>query len=700
MALRAQGSRKQSGSIIVLGVVLLVILIPLGVLVYDLTLIRQQWNQLKTATDAAALAAAAWLNDSNNNPGTGNAASLSAAVGQIALPYFRANNLAVGPKYGGGLGNAQLVDHDISSENLSSLGQSNFYVSADPATGKVSIESDFCVQPSLLSLFGLYTLHVNSVAGPGGGMAGDVCFVVDLSASMTLATKRGVAVVRACPVPKADLKELDTGNLIHRFSVPAHLALKPPAASASDPLVMPNERLHNVGDGLHPFASRGFIGFGNPQIPNPNAIDFTPSPNPTGYRPSAPIPTPDIPNTRAPRLSINKNDTPFLYNLINDFASKDPNVPITVNYPNWPVWPPVNPGKQFTYFDARGAAAPPGAAELIAGQIYDGSDPTHLPYSKTTPVKIKSFTPYTIPEIMTFVLLSAKLGYLDDQATFNREVARHPDVLFALKTYFPNLGGSLPFSPKYRREYQRLALSLVHPVETQVAIMHNVIESFANSPNPPHWSLVGFGAYAPGLGRKPTQKPPSNDQTFPYDYLMTTARGALKQPDSYQFPLIPLSTEHSNDKQVLAAIDEATVSLGTATPQGLEEGINQLEGPGHRNDQIKALILMTDGIPTQGGSFSVIKPNKRLHRKGLQDIRLIAVGLFECGYACPGGPRFVKKLVKKAGQNATAYNYNSMTRNCGKQAGDDSIDLQKDANEISAFIKKSIMGGGGVGLIQ
>lgn len=62
MVLRSPKSRLRSerGSIIGIGIGLLIILIPVGILVYDLTLIRQQYNQLKAATDAAALAAALW----------------------------------------------------------------------------------------------------------------------------------------------------------------------------------------------------------------------------------------------------------------------------------------------------------------------------------------------------------------------------------------------------------------------------------------------------------------------------------------------------------------------------------------------------------------------------------------------------------------------------------------------------------------
>jgi hypothetical protein len=700
LKVRTRLSRNQRGSIIAVGVALLVVLIPIAVLTYDLTLIRQQYNQLKAATDSAALAAAVWASNPENISGSPQAVNDAAEM--IALPYFSANGLATGPKYGGSLHDAEVATSDISTESLHKLGQSRLYVTVDATTSRVVAESDFCIQPSLMSMFGLYTLHARSVAGPGNGAAGDVVFAVDLSASMTLSSPRGLNVVRTHPKRVREVKELKTTNIIHRFSIPGHLALEAPAPSSTDPLVMPNQKLHLQGENLHPYCARGYIdNWFNPQIPNVDAIDFTPNPNPTNYHPSAPIPTPVLPNTKAPRLVINTQNTPLLYALMNDFASKDPNVPITLNYPNWPAWPPVNPQKPYTYFDVRGSSAPPTSAELQAGIIYDGSDPSHLPYNDSTPVRIKSFQLVTIPEMMTYVLLAAKEGFLADQAAFDKAMQQYPEVLFTIKTYFPKLGtAALPFSNDYRREYQKLSMCITQPVETQVSIMHDIIESFAGSSDAPHWSLVGFGQFAPGTGRRPGQRPPSNEQTPPYDYTPLDKRKKPRQPDEFQFPLVPLDAGRLNDKEVLAVIDEATVSYGTATPEALQEGIDQLNGNGHRQGKNKTLILLTDGIPTMGGSFNVIKTNKKRNHPGIQGIRLIAVGLFEGSYPCPGGPRFLTKLVKKAGQGAVLYPYRDLTRNCGKLAGDPSVDLHKDATDIANFVKKSLSGGGSIGLIE
>ncbi|MBX9690676.1 MAG: VWA domain-containing protein [Candidatus Obscuribacterales bacterium] len=702
MLLKHQKVRNQKGSMIAIGISLLTLLIPLAAFVYDLSMIRQQYNALKAATDSAALAAAAWLAESDNREG--DTESQRAKAQKIALPYFRSNQLMTGTKYNGSLALTESANTDISKETLSKLGQSKLYLSLDANSGRVTVLSEFCIQPTLLSIFGLYTLHARSVAGPGKtGSAGDVCFVLDLSASMSYSTPRSRNVAHVHPRRKNELKEKrlkESPNLIRRFAVPAYLAL-----TQGDPAELdayPNTIVNHKGTNVRPFGAAGYVSFNNHQIPNPHNIDFIPSPNPTNYHPAGTVLKPIIKDSSAPGLKIDQSNTPLLYALLNDFASKDPNVPVTVNYPEWPSWPPVNPSQPFTYFDARGAAAPASSAELLAGQSYDGSDPSHMPYDESTPVRIKNFKTYTIPEMMTIVLLAAKRGYLESRTEFENAP---PEFTFALRNYFQKLGSAeIPFSPGYQKEYNKLALTTVQALETQVSIVHDVVDNIQKGNPDAHWSLVGFNQHGPGLKDR---HPPSNEQSaspggnqLPYDWKTTRKNGKAMSAKFYQMPLVPLDSNRNNREDVLRLMDEATLRFGTNTPQGLAEGIEQLNGAGHRSGKSKTLILITDGRPTHAGSIKTVKPSRRNGHKGLGDIKLIIVGLFEGNYACPGGPRFCKRLQKAAGANALLYPMNKMTRNCGKLAGDPDIDLAADAKSISKFIQDSIGDGGSIGLIE
>lgn len=685
-----------------IGLVLLAVLIPLGVLAYDVTLIRQQHNQLKAATDAAVLAAANWANDSAND--TGDDTTLSANAQKIALPYFRGNQLATGPKYSGSLSNAESATSDISKENLTRLGQSKLFVTVDRQTGKTVAQGAFCVQPSLLSFFGLYTLHTRSVVGRTGREAGDVCFVIDLSASMILSTPKSRHVVTINPrikQPRMEKRVAGTPNLIQRFSVPGAIALVDgdPEADA-----MPNKIVNASGKKVRPYGAAGYSSFKNLQIPNPHYIDFVPNPNPNNYRPAGTPPAPVIPTSSAPRMKIDPVGTPLLFALMNDFAARKIDVPIPddVVYPAFPSWPPVNPTKRFTYFDKRGSAAPATSAELEAGVDHDGSNPNKRPYDAGTPVKIKTFQTYTIPEMMTLVLFAAKNGLLDDKAKFDAAV---PETTFFLKQFFPNLGtAAVPFKRGYQKEYNKLALTNIQPVETQVVIIHEVVDRVrAKSPDA-HFSLVGFNSFAPGAQ---SGKPPSNEQSpspggglLPYDWKLNRPDGKPQTADFYQQPLVPLDAGRTNADEVLRIISESTVHKGTQTAQALKEGIAQLNGPGHREGRTKTLILMTDGVPTTGGSIEIVKPNRKKNNPGIGDIKLVIVGLFESNFACPEGPNFCIRLKEAAGANAELFPINRMTRNCGKAPGDPSIDLRGDAEDISNFIVDAVTGGGSLGLIE
>jgi len=752
MYLKLRRARNERGSIIFVGVGFLIVVLALGALAYDITLVRQQYNQLKAATDAAALATASWLTNSDNTD-TGTDVQISADAIQIALPYFTSNGLAAGPKYKGDLHNTTVSTTDITNDKLTKLGQSKIYLKVDTVNRTATVESEFCVQPSILSALGLYTLHARSVGGPGTGPIGDVCFVVDLSATMTLATPATNVVEYVFPpgspgFPPGVFREIGEltlkgdPNVLQRLKVPGHLVLNTAPLTKNGYDVSPFR-----ANGLPPGGPSTTKLFGTPttaaiwfggrssnHIVNANNIAFTPS-DPTYYNKPTPATLPPIPNTNAPLLAITKESTPFLFETLDDFASKNPNTPVPndIEYPKWPTFPAINPHRDIFYKDATGrvvkagdldldttsnpvtfttTSATPGTAGTTTTKTPTatgfvtttttianvGTGSTITTTSTTTtfavgykkPLKFFQYTTFTVPEMMTYVLAAAKIGLLEDKKIFDLFIdeirTKDPATAIALKDYLPNL----KFHPGYRREYQKLAMTQCQAIETQVAVMHDVIENVGASNA--RWSLVGFGSFAPETGASPAHVP-SNSSDFPYDWKPLNKKGQTREPDQFQFPLVPLKKDSSNAAQVLALIDQATASYGTATASALREGIQQLNGPEHRPGESRTLILMTDGIPTQGGSFAQIKK--------LKGIKLVGVGLFEGNYACPAGPRFLKKLGDQAGSTARIYNFIKTTRRCGTKAENlTSTDLATDALEISEFIKKNMGGNGNISLLE
>src|SRR5262249_35754867 len=112
----------------------------------------------------------------------------------------------------------------------------------------------------------------------------------------------------------------------------------------------------------------------------------------------------------------------------------------------------------------------------------------------------------------------------------------------------------------------------------------------------------------------------------------------------------PLSQDSSNSQQVKDAIDIATVSGGTCTAHGLQQGRYQLlEGAGHRDGASKTIILLTDGLPTDVGSG---QQALRIRDEG---IRLITVGLYHTDLTmAQKGAEFVRIITRKAGRDSVS----------------------------------------------
>jgi Flp pilus assembly protein TadG len=591
-AVRLRKTHNERGGFTGLAAALLGILLPVGLLAFDLFSAREQFNQLQAATDASALAAAAYLSD------PGNTDSVTAT--QVALNYFQKNQV-----YQSSLSTATLNSN--ASTATPNVGQSFFNLVYNPTNTTVTAQSAFGFRPPLLKFFGPFALHANAIAGPGTGqLRGDVCLVVDLSGSMAYASdkKKTVRYTRkyhesqSTTTTSTSSTGTESGPTVTENTNGSTTTTTTTSSTTSEPgppdadgnattvnvttfttttttttpeYVSYGEPLSPPG-GDRPFIAKSLWNSTNRSIPDPGRIAFSPDPPVPGYTPVT-VPDPPLLSdgsrldvTSAPKLSIDPANTPRLYAALNGFAQHYQGL----------VRPPYNPHTQQRY---------------------------------------------TVQDVMVALLAEGKRGNLESAAIYASEKA-NASATKLVPGFQPSVG--------FQAEYQRLALTLCQPRHTEVEALHYFIDKTKDL-NKIHWSLIGYGKDA---------APQTPGSTLD-----------LSDIGGYRFPFVPLSTDSSDDQaqQVLDAIDMATVSYGTDTPGGLEEGIRQLTGPGHTAGWPRTLILLTDGIPTKGGS------GKQAQLAGQLGIKLLTIGFFEGGYACPGGPKFILKLKAKGGYLADSF---------------------------------------------
>lgn len=156
--------RNQHGSLIGLGLLLAFILTVLGALAFDMTSAREQYNQLQSATDAAALAAASWLSDPTN----ATSATATDQAKSIALSYFQKNSLLSAAL------SAATGSSDVFADNPAA-GNSTLSLVINSQDHSVTVRTSFGLRPTILGGIGTFPLHAVSTAGPGSHpLTGDV----------------------------------------------------------------------------------------------------------------------------------------------------------------------------------------------------------------------------------------------------------------------------------------------------------------------------------------------------------------------------------------------------------------------------------------------------------------------------------------------------------------------------------------------
>lgn len=515
--------RSNRGAMSLLALAASLIVILLGAISFDLFLAREQFNQLQAATDAAALSAAVYLTTPTNTD--------DAVMRNVGLSYFQKNYLINEGLSSATLSASVATDTpDAGNSELNIVNNGHNYVTAT---------SVFGLQPTLLKFLGTFPLRATSIAGPPGGLTGDICIVMDLSDSLWCNKKSG-----AYPQYK---RTYYAGAKKTAYSLTANAA-----ATAFFPATGP-------GGSAYTHSKQAIL--------DPAKITFT---------------TDTTSVLAGGDLTINPTDTPLMHKALKTYSDA-----LTAPPAGWT--PPTNPA---------------------SGQAF------------------------TVADFQTALLAEASAGNLENQSAFApANAATKPSASSSVISMLPT-GSSFTPAAGYKAEYQLLALTQVQPRAAQVSSIYNFQSKLAEQANDIHYSACGFGHLAGGTPQ--TAGYPNNCTLDPANV------------DKFCWPFVDLDQSNNNAQKVMQYCAMGTLSDGTDTPDAIQEGINILNGPGHRPNMPKTMILMTDGMPTKGGSLS----QQLTQQFGQSGIRLIVVGFFGSGYAYPEGSIFCQKLASKVGNGA------------------------------------------------
>ena len=233
--------RSQRGAMaVVASIVSFFVLLPLGLLSFEVSRLFLAQTQLRNAVDAAALAAVSAMNDADINASGQSQAQIDARVKNVALKLFRRNVVV-----------SQILQDAIQSPTVDldnpAEGKAAFDLVIDSANGKVTAKAAFGLKPAFSNFLGLSTATIRANSKGGfKGLTGDVVVVVDISDSMTLGT--GVNGPGSYIVNRHYRKNVESGYKLTYPVAKAGTSKTPPALGT---------------DGNHLRA-----------IPNPGLVDF------------------------------------------------------------------------------------------------------------------------------------------------------------------------------------------------------------------------------------------------------------------------------------------------------------------------------------------------------------------------------------------------------------------------------------------
>lgn len=176
-------TRNQIGAMAVtVSIVSFMVLLPLGLLAFEVSRLFLAQAQLRNAVDAAALGAVSAMTSSDIAGAGQTDAQIESNIKALALKYFQKNvvisNLLASAVH------SSTVDTDNPEE-----GKATFDLAVDQTNGKVIAKAAFGLKPAFSEFLGLGTSTIRANAtGAFKGLTGDVVVLVDISDSMTLGT--------------------------------------------------------------------------------------------------------------------------------------------------------------------------------------------------------------------------------------------------------------------------------------------------------------------------------------------------------------------------------------------------------------------------------------------------------------------------------------------------------------------------------
>lgn len=264
-----------------------------------------------------------------------------------------------------------------------------------------------------------------------------------------------------------------------------------------------------------------------------------------------------------------------------------------------------------TYKVVRNSTAPPTLGRM--GSAASIPDPDTVDFSASPIMDKFKNSP---PDVKLAALIEAKRGNLETQAAFE---SSHADK-GVLKNYLtPSTG--------YKAGFQQVAMQSVQPLYNAKVALRDFVAQLAGSEDA-HLALITFG------GRESTGDDAKDDySTF----------------SGHKYPHVNLNKTESRKQLVVDSIGPSLTFEGTDTKGAMRGAIDMLEGPQHRPEVDKTIILLTDGVPTTGSPKGFAK------EAGEKGMRLFAIGFFTTPYAKQGGPKSLKAMVAACGNGSKMY---------------------------------------------
>lgn len=219
-------------------------------------------------------------------------------------------------------------------------------------------------------------------------------------------------------------------------------------------------------------------------------------------------------------------------------------------------------------------------------------------------------------DVKLAALVEAKRGNLESQGVFQSSGANTGP-----------LNGFVNPEPGWKAGYQQVAMEQVQPLADEKTALSEFVAGLGSGGDA-HLALVTFG------GRNSVA--PDHKDSF------STFSG-------HKYAHVELDKGLDKKDLCVQSLAPSLTFNGTDTKGGMEEAIKMLEGPAHRPEVQKTIILLTDGVPTTGS------PKPAAKEAGEKGIRLFAIGFFQTPTARRSGPKTLRVMVAACGNGSKMY---------------------------------------------